>query len=243
MDNSAYIALSRQMAVFRDLDITANNIANVNTTGFQAERIIFDDHLVDADIHAEDRLAFARDPISFRNTSGGRFTKTGNNFDLAISGPGYFSVDTPQGVRYTRAGNFSLNPEGLLVNANGHPVLGGDGANIVIPRTARNIIIGGDGHITADGEPSGQIGLFEFETPQAMTRVGNSLLETEEPPLAPADTRVSQGHLEASNVNAVTELTHLLQLQHSVGSTAKFIETIYDLERKTSETYTRQIAN
>lgn len=241
MDNSVYVTLSRQLAVFRDLDITANNIANVNTAGFQGEKLIFDDYLVDAEIQEDRRIAFARDPISYRDTSGGRITQTGNEFDLAISGPGYFSVNTPQGVRYTRAGNFTLNAEGQLTTLSGNPVLGSDGATIVIPREARNVSINGGGNIFSDGEPIGQIGVFEFNNPQELKRTGNSLFQTDEPPLAPIESRIMQGHVEQSNVNAVSEMVHLLQLQHSVGSTAQFIEVLYDLERKTADTYTRQI--
>jgi flagellar basal-body rod protein FlgF len=241
MDNSIYVALSKQLTVFRDLDITANNIANVNTIGFQGERLIFDDFLVKDTSKIDPTLAFARDPISYRDTGDGKMLKTSNTFDLAINGPGYFSVQTPQGVRYTRAGNFTLNPDGFLVTQDGYPALGSGGASIVIPRDARNIDINGGGNIFNDGRPIGQIGIFEFGAPQRLKREGDTLFSTDEAPLAPTTSRVSQGFLEQSNINAVTELVHLLDLQNSVASTAKFVETIYDLERRTSDAYTKQI--
>lgn len=238
MDNSIYVTLSRQVGLFRDLEVTANNVANVNTSGFQGERLIFDDYLVDAG-NADHNLAFANDPVSYRDTRNGRTLQTHNTFDLAINGPGYFSVETPLGVRYTKAGNFNLNQDGELVTVDGYRVLGDDGAAILIPRDGRNIEINGAGQIKADGNGIGQIGMFEFTSEQNMERVGDTLFKTQEAPLAPASSRMMQGYLEQSNVNGVNELVRLLQLQRTTGSTAKFIEVMYDLQRKTSETYTR----
>lgn len=238
MDNSIYVVLSRQMAVFRDLDVTANNIANVNSPGFQGERLIFDDYLVDGG-NAEKNLAFADDPMSYRDTRGGRVVKTSNTFDLAISGPGYFSVETQLGIRYTKAGNFQLNTDGQLVTLDGYAVLGDDGAAIQIPRDAKEILINGAGQISDQGTTIGQVGVFEFANEQNMERTGDTMFKTTEAPLAPATSRVMQGFVEQSNVNGVNEMVRLLQLQRSTTSTAKFIEVMYDLQRKTSETYTR----
>jgi flagellar basal-body rod protein FlgF len=238
MDNSIYVTLSRQMAMFRDLEVTANNIANVNTAGFQAEKLIFDDYLVDGG-KQERNLAFADDPMSYRDTRGGRVTQTGNSFDLAINGPGYFSVETPLGIRYTKAGNFQLNNEGQLVTLDGYKVLGDDGSAVSIPPESRNVSINGAGQISDNGNAIGQVGVFEFANEQRLERTGDTLFKTDDAPLAPATSRVMQGYIEQSNVNGVSEMVRLLQVQKSTGNTAKFIEVMYDLQRKTSETYTR----
>lgn len=238
MDNSIYVTLSRQMAMFRDLEVTANNIANVNTAGFQSEKLIFDDYLVDGG-KTERNLAFANDPMSYRDTRGGRVQKTGNTFDLAIAGSGYFSVETPLGIRYTKAGNFQLNNDGELVTLNGYRVLGDDGAGIQIPRDAKNITINGAGQLIDGTNAIGQVGVFEFTNEQALERVGDTMFKTNEAPLGPGTSKVMQGFIEQSNVSGVGEMVRLLQVQRSTGSTAKFIEVMYDLQRKTSETYTR----
>ena len=241
MDNGAYISLSRQLSAFRDLDVTANNIANANTVGYQGERLVFDDYLV-RERTAQDRgsIAFSHDPMSYRNTSGGRVEQTGNTLDLAIRGDGYFRVQTDLGPRYTKAGNFELNNEGVIVSKQGYPVTSDAGGEIVIPPDARNVEIVGNGIIKVDGEAIGQIGVVEFDNPQNMERVGETLFRTEEGPRGGAiESRVLQGHLEMSNVNAINEMTKLIALQRSVGSVSQFIDADYDLQRKVGDAYTR----
>ena len=239
MDNSIYITLSRQMGMFRDMDVSATNIANVNTAGFNAEKLMFSQYLV-KDVKQQD--AYTNDPLSWRDTTQGSMKVTENAFDLAISGRGYFQVQTPLGVRYTRAGAFQINDEGTLVTVDGYPVLGADGGEIALPDNARNVIINASGQVSVDGDNIGQVGVMEFADEQAMTRLGSSLYTTNEAP-APSETaRVVQGAIESSNVAPVTEMVRVMQLSRSTASTAKFIETMYDLQRKTSQTYAKQQA-
>lgn len=252
MDNSIYITLSRQMALFRDMEVTANNIANADTPGFNAEKLMFSDYLVkDADRRMD---AYANDAVSYRDTANGSLKQTGNPFDLAISGDAYFQVQTPLGTRYTRAGNFQIDSEGTIMTADGYPVLGADGGQITIPQNAVNVQINAVGQITVDGQDVGQIGLMEFQNEQAMTRLGNNLYtSTETPqPVVPdivagatgpvVGARMIQGSLESSNVTAVTEMVRVMNVSRAVSSTAKFIETMYDLERRTGQTYAKQSA-
>ena len=113
MDSSIYITLSKQMAMFRDMEATANNIANVNTTGYNGEKMMFTDYLVnDGNRH---KMAYVQDISTYRDLQEGPIQVTSNAFDLAISGPGYFAVATPLGTRYTKAGNFTLREDGALV--------------------------------------------------------------------------------------------------------------------------------
>lgn len=255
MDNSIYITLSRQMALFRDMEVTANNIANADTPGYKAEKLMFSDYLVRDRAGNQNRQnAYANDALSYRDTSNGAIKNTGNPLDLAINGNAYFQVQTPLGTRFTRAGNFQLDPEGTIVTAEGYPVLGADGGQIVIPQNAVNVIINGYGQITSNGEALGQVGMMEFQNPAAMKRLGNSLYtatETPQPvipdlqngtatPLSSA--RIVQGSLETSNVTAVTEMVHVMDVSRSVANTAKFIETMYDLERKIGSVYAKQSA-
>lgn len=249
MDNSIYITLSRQMALFRDMEVTANNIANADTPGYNAEKLMFSDYLVKDTNRRKD--AYAHDAISYRDTANGSMKQTGNPFDLAINGDAYFQVQTPLGVRFTRAGNFQVDLEGTLVTADGYQVLGADGGQITIPQNAINVAINGMGQITADGDEVGQVGLMQFQNEQAMTRLGNNLYtSTETPQPATADrafpgqaiASMSQGFLESSNVTAVTEMVRVMNVSRSVSNTAKFIETMYDLERRTGQVYAKQSA-
>lgn len=241
MDNSIYVTLSRQLTLFRDMDATSNNIANVNTVGYNAEKLAFDDYLVEADIDGKlgQKVAYARDPLSYRDTNNGPLKTTGNPLDLAVSGPGYFIVDTPLGQRYTKAGNFMIDGQGTLVTPQGYPVLSAAGEVIAFPNDTTDVQINDQGLITANGEEVGQVGVAEFSNEQAMKRLGNNLYSSNETPLEQQTTRVVQGALEQSNVQGVSELVRVVQLQRSVASTAKFVEVMYDLQRKVTNTYAK----
>ncbi|MFO0109951.1 MAG: flagellar basal-body rod protein FlgF [Alphaproteobacteria bacterium] len=240
MDNSIYISLSRQMTLFRDMEATANNVANLNTAGFQAERLLFSDYLQPDGRKLGSKMAFADDPISYRDMTQASTRPTGNPFDMAINGPGYFQIETPLGPRYTRAGNFQLNTDGTLVTVDGFPVLSADGGQITLPPDIVSIRIDGAGNLlTENGELIATVGMFEFANDQAMERVGNTMFKTDQAAEAAQQSRLIQGMLEGSNVNGVTEIVKVIQVNRSVSDTAKMIETMYDLQRKTSTTYAR----
>ena len=247
MDNSIYVMLSRQQAVFRDMAVTANNIANVDTPGYHAEKIMFTDYLVNEG-NRDTKLAFTQDISSWRDTQTGPLKATGNPFDLAIMGDGFFVVDTPAGLRYTRAGNFTVGNDGSLMTAAGDRVTSLDGQPIELGENDLQVTIGENGVVsakTAEGaiEERGQLGLVEFDDPQRMTRLNNQLYETDQEPRAPINSRISQGVLEMSNVSGVSELVRVTQLSRATSSTAKFIEVMYDLARKTSNAYARPSNN
>ncbi len=239
MDNSVYIALSGQLGVMRKMDATANNLANVDTVGYHAEKMMFTDYLVDdGNRH---KMAFSQDISSYRVEQNGAIKVTGGKFDVAIDGPGFFSIETPAGVRYTRAGNFKLNNDGILVTTDNYPVLDDGGAEIAIPPEVREVTVGENGAIRSDaGAELGQIGVAEFADPQELVRVSSQFYKTEQQPLAAAESRVLHGALESSNVSPVQELVETTKLSRATSSSAKFIEVIYDLQRKTSNAYARQ---
>lgn len=241
MDNSIYVTLSRQLALFRDMDIVANNIANANTTGYNSEHIQFDSFLTkDVNQGVQNPMNFAYNPTSYRNTEVGPIKVTGNDLDVAIQGAGYFTVDTPLGERYTRAGNFQIDGAGTLVSVEGYPVLDVSGQPIIMPENATSIQIGELGNIKVNGEDFGSIGVVQFDNPQLLERISGRLFKSDVSP-QPADSyRVMQGSLEGSNVEPVTELTHMISLSHNVTDTAKFIEAMYDLQRKASNTWAQQ---
>lgn len=236
MDNSIYVALSRQIAEFKDLEITANNLANVNTTGYQAEKLTFDDYLVKQ--RNGTSVAFSHDIRSYRDTQQGAFKATGNELDAAIQGPGFFAVQTPEGTRYTRNGSFTLNADGELITADGHNVLDTGGQPVTLDTQAGQIRITENGAIMVGTDEVTQLNIVEFANKDALKRVGSNEFSTDQAALPAENSSVKSGVLESSNVVPVTELTHLTTLSRSVDSTAKFIEVMYDLQRKAGRTYT-----
>jgi flagellar basal-body rod protein FlgF len=241
MDNSIYIALSRQLALFRDMEVTAGNIANANTTGYSSEHIMFSSYLT-KDVNQGNRndMAFAHDIASFRNTETGTMQVTGNPLDLAINGQGYFVVETPLGTRYTRAGNFQIDGNGTLTSAEGYPVLDNSGQQISFPDDARVIEVGSLGNLKINGEDFATLGVVEFENEQLLERLNSGLYASEITPVQSETVAVIQGSLENSNVQPVLEMTHMIEVSRAVANTAKFVEIMYDLQRKTANTWTQQ---
>ena len=241
MDNSLYITLTRQLALFRDMDVTANNIANANTSGYTADHIRFSSYMAQ-DINQGDnnKMDFGYDISTYRDTTSGPLQATGNDLDLAIEGNGYFTVETPLGIRYTRAGNFRLGGDGTLETAEGYPVLDTARHPIVFDDTARDIQIGEAGNVKVNGNDFANIGIVQFDNPQLLERLNGGLLKSDIVPHPADSARVMQGMLEGSNVQPVKELTHMISVQHAVTDTAQFIVDVYDLERKASDAWTAQ---
>jgi flagellar basal-body rod protein FlgF len=239
MDNAIYIALSRQVALFRDMAVTANNIANVNTTGYTGETMMFTDYLVDdGNRH---KMAFAHDIATYRDTRPGPIQSTGNPLDMAIVGNAYFQVQTPQGVRYTKAGNFQMDGQGMMMTAEGYPVLDAAGQPVIFPEETTDIEVGESGAVKVNGEELTQLGVVSFPNEQVLERLAGSLFKADgqAQPAVEEEYKIAQGVLEGSNVNAVIEMTKMIETSRGVSSTAKFIEVMYDLQRRTSNILTK----
>lgn len=241
MDNGIYITLGRELALFRDMDVTANNIANSNTTGFGAEHMLFNNYIVkDVNQKVQNPMAFANDISTYHNFDSGTLQKTGNALDLAIKGDGFFSVETPLGTRYTRAGSFQLDGEGTLVTADGKPVLGDSGQHIIIPPDAKDLVIGAAGNISVNGAELAKIGVYKFDNPQLLERTDGSSFRSAITPQVADNAQVVQGVIENSNVKPVVELTHMMEVSRSVNDTGKFIQSMYDLQNKANTAYAQQ---
>lgn len=242
MDNGVYIALSRQIGLFNDMAVLANNIANINTAGFHGEKLSFRQHLMkDGNLFPQSKtMAFTQDVETYIDDAQGSFRATGNALDMAIAGKGYFAVETPLGIRYTRAGNFQIDAQGTLMDQNGNPVLDNAGQRINFEEADREVLVGEAGNIVVDGAERAVLAVYEFENPQLLERAGNTLFKAEITPLLSENPKVNQGVLESSNVQAVLEMTHMIDVSRSVGSTAKLIETYYDLQRRTGSTLSQQ---
>ena len=124
MENAGLVALSRQMALFRQMDVIANNIANANTNGYKAENTVFAEFVKNSAEVGGEPVSFTRDMATVRDLKQGDIKPTHRQLDVALEGEGYFTVETPLGVRYTRVGSFQINQEGNLVTQQGYNVLG-----------------------------------------------------------------------------------------------------------------------
>jgi flagellar basal-body rod protein FlgF len=222
MENPTYIALSSQMALQRQMDVVANNLANMSTPAFKGERMMFAQYLVQP--AGTSPLAFVQDVGTARDTRQGPITKTGNTLDLALQGSGYFSVETPLGTRYTRSGHFQLDAQGQIVTSQGYPVLGESGRPITVPTNATDILVGADGTISAGQGPVGKVGIVDFAQPQGLAAGANGLYVTDQTPQPAQQTTLVQGAIEESNVQPIVELTRLLGVSRSSSMIKSFLD-------------------
>ncbi|MBM3513058.1 MAG: flagellar basal-body rod protein FlgF [Alphaproteobacteria bacterium] len=247
MDNTTYISLSRQMALWNQLEVVSNNLANMKTVGFKGNDTLFADYVykLDQDERTfKDRIAFVHDFGLVRNLSQGVLDFTGNTFDLALKGDGYFVTRGRGGVEtYTRAGNFALSPAGNLVTMEGRLVLGRNGAPINIPPDAREVDIQGDGTITdRDGRTFGQLRVVRFEDERELKQVdGTGFISETQPPIDLERPQVGQGVLEASNVNPVIEMTRLISLNRAYQENSRMIQQEDERKRRANEVFTRTV--
>jgi flagellar basal-body rod protein FlgF len=232
MKDPSYVGLSLQVALQRRMAMIANNVANLNTTGFKAERQVFVKYLMQGSSTTPgDQLTMPTDIGSYRDFSNGPITTTGNQLDVALSGSGFLSVQGPNGTLYTRGGSLAIANDGTLVDQSGHPVLDQSGSPIVIQQDDNQISISQDGVISARRGQIAQLGIFKFDRPNFLQPIGAGLYQTTEPALADDSTTIHQGALEGSNVQAITEMTKMIDLQRSYETVANLIQTQNDAEK------------
>lgn len=223
MDNAIYASLTRQSGLMREMRAVANNIANVNTSGFRREGVVFSEYMVPLQSNGE-TLAIANVRGRMVDLSQGGMTLTNGAYDLAIDGVGFFMVQTPQGNRLTRAGAFQPNAEGELVNPDGYPLLDDGQAPVVIPPGTRSVGIGEDGTVSADGQPIGRVGVFASPDPADLRHVGGTLFDPGRAPEPMDDARIRQGFIEESNVNPVTEIARMIEVQRAYELGQSFLD-------------------
>jgi len=222
MENTSYIALSRQGALRREMSAIANNLANMNTTGYKSERMMFVDHLSrsrSGDFIADQRLSFVRDVASYRDISEGPIKQTSNPLDVAIHGDGFFVAQAPDGTeRYTRSGSFRMDNGGQLVTQSGLPVLTDAGAPIFFAPSDTTITISGDGTVSTENGQIGKLRVVTFDDPFALQRQAGGMYSTDQLPTNKLDAQVAQGALEQSNVEGVLEMTRMIAVSRSYNS-------------------------
>ena len=234
MENAQLISLSRQVALQRQMDVVANNLANINTTGFKGEQILFQDYLMpvaaDKDFAYPDQpLHYTEDWATIHDMSTGAVTDTGNPLDLALDGEGFLTVQTADGERYTKAGSLAIDAGGTLVDLHGNPVLSELGP-IHFTATDTDISITADGTVATNDGVKGKLKIVEFTDPQAATRDGSNLWAGGDPQIA-TQTRVVQGAIEKSNVSGIAEMTEMIRVQRAYESAASMQDKQDEMRR------------
>lgn len=223
METAGYATLSRQTGLMREMRVVANNIANSATTGYRSEGLIFSEYVQSAP--GQQSMSMARANIYNTSMEQGQLTKTNGTFDFAIEGDAFFMVETPQGQRLTRSGAFSSTAQGDLVTMDGHRVMDAGGAPLFVPTDADSFQVGSDGTLSADGQPLGQIGLFKPVEMHTMSREDGVMFRVDgeiEPAL---EGRVLQGFLEGSNVNAIQQVSRMIEIQRAYEMGQSFLTT------------------
>jgi flagellar basal-body rod protein FlgF len=234
MDNTLYVGLSRQMALRREFDLVANNIANTETVGFKVESLMLavkperpsggafrgsSTAVNNAPIN------FVLDPAVARDFSQGPMKPTGNPFDLAIGGEGFFKIASASGERYTRDGRFSMDATGKLVTAQGDAVQG-DGGDIILDPKAGQPTISEDGTVSQGGASLGKIALVRFADLAGLSKDGDGLYSN---PSNQASTpagaaKLAQGSVEGSNVQAISQITRMMEVQRAYESISNMMD-------------------
>jgi flagellar basal-body rod protein FlgF len=239
MENMLLVGLSRQMALTRQLDVIANNIANLNTTGFKSHSPIFEQFLGSGARQGSGRVSFVHDRGTWHDFGQGAIQRTDNPLDVAIDGEAFLVVQTPNGERYTRNGALQLDTTGQIVTTDGHPVLG-TGGPIVLQRNDSDISISPDGRISVrEGSNNktdslrGKLRLVSFASPQQLKKEGASYY------LAPADvtaqpdnkSRVVQGAIEKSNVSGMMEMARMIEITRAYTHIGSMLQQQHDINR------------
>jgi flagellar basal-body rod protein FlgF len=244
MENALLVGLSRQVVLGHELDTIANNIANIDTTGYKADATVFSEfltsHASDQNFNGNDRrVSYVQDRQTYINMAPGALERTGAPLDVAIDGDAYFTVQTARGTRYTRNGAFQINGAGQLVTSNGDQVIGASGP-ITFQNTDHDIVISGSGIITVrEGNATtdsqrGTLALATFANPQALQKDSASTFMapanvTAAP--APAGVSVVQGMIEKSNVNGVVAMARMIAITRSYTDVANILSQEGDLRK------------
>jgi len=244
MENTLLVGLSKQVALERQLDVIANNIANVNTSGFKAEKSIFEEYLrtnayEDNFVGADRRVSFVQDRATWHDLAQGPTQLTNNPLDLVVDGDAYFVVQAQGGERYTRNGSFQINNTGQLVTTDGNVVQGTAGPITLQPGDS-DLTVSGDGTVTVReaGNPQansvrGKIRVVSFDRPQQLVKSGSNLFSAPAGVNATQTTtsRIIQGAVEKSNVSSVGEMTKMLEVMRTYTNIAQILQQQNDLQK------------
>ncbi len=221
MDAAGYVTLNRQSGLMREMGVVANNIANSSTTGFRREGVVFSEFV--AALGQDPSLSMAHASGRHVDLSQSTLSRTGGQFDFAIQGEGFFLIETPEGNRLTRAGSFTPSAEGELVTPDGYRLLDAGGAPVLVPPDARGLSLASDGTLSAGGQPIAQIGLWQPTDPMTLRHQSGTLFSAAD--VEPAESAtILQGMLEDSNVEPVSEIARMIEVQRAYELGQKFLD-------------------
>lgn len=231
MDTKILVSLSHQVAMRRQMDIIANNIANMNTTAYKRESIMFNEYLSEVKGSLPNdfkQVSFVQEQGVARQMTNGELVTTSNPFDVALEGPGMFKVRMANGdIAYTRNGHFAISQNNTLSTAQGNEILDDGDAAIEIPVNAEGFKVADDGTVSAKGIGEiGKIAVLDFENFGAMRKIGDNLYTSEEEGTTANGYIISQGMLETSNVSPVLEISNMIQLSRAYAETASVMEKV-----------------
>jgi len=261
MSKPLWPAVSGAIARDHEVEVISNNLANVNTNGFKKDGVDFKEYLAKNEKMEDLAEDIPRSPIKDKdlyhlggrdqsfvivngthtNFKTGGLKVTDNPLDVALTGPGFFEVGTPQGVRYTKAGSFKLSAEGKLVTTDGNPVLAaGDGdqagRQINLGDRTGSVHINDQGEIYMNDELVSKISVVEFSDLNKVRKIGGLNFENKDPnnnpPKVAANTETKQGMVETSNVNPVEEISNLIRANRMFEEDLKAMKTVNEMLQK-----------
>ncbi len=228
MDNTTNIALSRLAAQQRAMDVVANNLANAATPGYRAERTVFADWLVREPAGAEPpggrTLAFTQTRATYRERAEGTLSQTGNPLDLALSGEGWFTVQTQAGTRLTRAGRFTLQKDGTVTDGAGNPLLDTNARKLTLSPADTDLTVKADGTLRSQNGVIGQIAVVTPNDPNRITAEGGRLFRADVPTTPVAHPKILQGAVEDSNVQPIAEITRMISTERDFQFVTQMVE-------------------
>lgn len=219
----------------RKLDVTAQNVANLDTAGFRARELSFREYLkpekgLNEAGQRERPLSLSDPRFQFTDNSQGATELTGNPLDVAINGQRYFVVQTERGERFTRNGAFTIDGGGRLVTLEGQPILGQNGP-LQVPPNQRELEISPTGILsTKQGFLLGQLRVVRFERPQLLQPIGGTLFRSDDPPsdIAPPAITLTSGALEKSNVQSTREMSRLAEITRTYEMVGRLLKSSQD---------------
>lgn len=240
-----YTSVSGMLAYESKLDVITNNLANASSTGYKRDIIYFDlDQVQNSNqqpgIQLVSEMAASNSPVlSSKHSmdfSEGSLQKTDNPLDVALEGSGFFVVQTPNGIRYTRNGNFSHDLQGQLTTREGFPVLGISGGPINV--SGEKVEINASGDVSVDGQVVDRLRLADFQQPSKLLgKEGNGLFKLIDPTVqeSPSSARVWSGHLESSNVSVVSQMAELIETYRGFETYQKAVQFFDETIQKMQE--------
>ncbi|MFM8700367.1 MAG: flagellar hook-basal body complex protein [Hyphomicrobiales bacterium] len=239
MENALLVGLSRQITLQRNLEVIANNVANMNTTGFKARTVNFEEFVsptarADTLPRTNRRVSYVTDQGTDLDLSNGAVEQTGNPLDIALRENNLLAVQTESGFRYTRNGSLSLNEVGTLVTSDGERVLVGGGSITINPGTT-GVSIAADGTIESADGPLGRLQIVEVTDPSQLNNLGANVYGSQTQLPVAILPKIIPGALERSNVQPILEMSRLIEVNRAYASLASMQQRLDETRRSAVE--------